>query len=76
MSTEVNDVIDLNNRAQIILEAIDDEIVEWFQTPGPKKMLYLHLGMSPQDYTTFLFSPRKWAIDYVKKLHGDEFKQP
>lgn len=76
MSTEVSDVVDLNNRAQIILEAVDEEIAEWFQTPGDKKMLFLHLGMTPEDYTKFLFSPKKWAIDYVKKLHGDELKQP
>lgn len=76
MSTEVNDVIDLNNRAQIILEAVDEEITNWFLMSGNKKMLHQHLGMSPEDYTKFLFAPKKWAIDYVKKLHGEEFTQP
>ena len=70
MTTNINDVISLDNRAKIILEGIDDEITHWFLTPQEVPM-WQYLGMSLEDYGQFLFNPRKWARNYVIRLHGE-----
>jgi len=60
----------LESRAKVILEGIDDEIADWFIAGCPNDLM-THLGMTPQEYATFLFKPQRWAIDYVVSLHGE-----
>jgi len=66
----VAQVIDIDNRARIILEGIDDEITQWFLS-DMSRPLYDHLGMDMSDYGLFLFRPMTWARNYVRRLHGE-----
>lgn len=69
--TQLERLTDLDYRAQIILDAVDDELAAWLLRNDRQGVtVWQHLGMTPEEYGVFLFNPLAWARNYVKLLHG------
>lgn len=67
----VADVTSVSNRANIMLNAIDDEIIRWHAMSSEQRggrTLGEFLGMSPSEFALFLFHPHEWSKQFVLNL--------
>lgn len=71
MTHDVAIVTSIANRANILLEAIDEELVKWHEmSPAQRgnKSTAEFLGMTSQEYARYLFDPYGWSQQFVSQL--------